>query len=197
MIFWNRSLVKIYFATDNLLFNPWRQRLTSWTVLNLYNFLFPFFFFAKTIHTLCWSWHGRTSCDGDKTKRYNSPIHSHTATRGVGKGGGGVRGINHKINTYIIRYLMETWGFLVNHIGATAGKIVRITLKALQGSCLKEGFVEGEASRILRTNPTPSTCSNNVQSFKMCLKKGMDTWRRCEEICVTPARESAIKKQRQ
>ena len=91
------------------------------------------------------------------------------------KGGGGARGINRKINTYIIRYLMETWDFLVNHIGATAGKIVRITLKALQGSCLKEGFVEGEASRILRTNPTPSICSNNVQSFKMCLKKGMDT----------------------
>ena len=40
--------------------------------------------------------------------------------------------INRKINTYIIRYLMETWDFLVNHIGATAGKIVRITLKALQ-----------------------------------------------------------------
>ena len=89
--------------------------------------------------------------------------------------GGGVRGINRKINTYIIRYLMETWGFLVDHIGATAGKIVRIKLKALQRSCLKERFVEGEASRILRTNPTPSTCSNNVQSFKMCLKKGMDT----------------------
>ena len=96
--------------------------------------------------------------------------------------GVGARGINRKINTYIIRYLMETWDFLVNHIGATAGKIVRITLKALQGSCLKEGFVEGEASRILRTNPTPSTCSNNVQSFKMCLKKGMDTWRRCEDV---------------
>ena len=47
--------------------------------------------------------------------------------------GGGARGINCKINTYIIRYLMETWDFLVNHIGATAGKIVRMTLKALQG----------------------------------------------------------------
>ena len=50
---------------------------------------------------------------------------------GWGKGGG-ARGINRKINTNIIRYLMETWDFLVNHIGATAGKIVRITLKALQ-----------------------------------------------------------------
>ena len=110
----------------------------------------------------------------DIIPQFTATYHNKRGGKGGG-GGGGARGINCKINTYIIRYLMETWDFLVNHIGATAGKIVRITLKALQGSCLKEGFVEGEASRILRTNPTPSTCSNNVQSFKMCLKKGMDT----------------------
>ena len=145
-------------------------------MLNLYNFLFPFFFSPRQYIPCAEVGMAVPAVMKTKPKDIIPQFTAIPQQEGWGrKGGGGARGINRKINTYIIRYLMETWDFLVNHIGATAGKIVRITLKALQGSCLKEGFVEGEASRILRTNPTPSTCSNNVQSFKMCLKKGMDT----------------------
>ena len=72
---------------------------------------------------------------------------------------------------------METWNFLVNHIGELRVKSIVLHLTPSKGRALppiKEGFVEGEALCILRTNPTPSACSNNVQSFKICLKRGIE-----------------------
>ena len=95
---------------------------------------------------------------------------------------------------------METWNFLVNHIGELRVKSIVLHLTPSKGRALppiKEGFVEGEALCILRTNPTPSACSNNVQSFKICLKRGIeDTWRRCRETYVRPSREGPSKRKK-
>ena len=119
------------------------------------------------------------------------------------EGGGGGEGLGESIARQALRwkrYLMETWNFLVNHIGAAAGKIDRITLNAFQGSCFTthKGRIRRRRSVcILRTNLTPSACSNNVQSFKICLKRGIeDTWRRCREIYVRPSREGPSKRKK-
>ena len=69
---------------------------------------------------------------------------------------------------------METWDYLVNHIGATAGKIIRISLNALQASCFtsRRGRIcRGRSVMRPKTNLTPSTCGENVQSFKICLRR--------------------------
>ena len=50
VIFWTRSHFMIYLARYNIVYNLWRQRIISWTMLNL-NDNFLIFFFVKQNNT--------------------------------------------------------------------------------------------------------------------------------------------------